>query len=198
MAAITTSIDGDYIFIAAENGGNQIVLKAARTDLTTWTVIYSPGAGTANNVLQSPDPDIVYFYGHFGTDIQVIKHTISGPTNTNISPTTLAAKVVNTMAVNPSDINELLVSVNTDQDLKYSSDGGTTWTDYDTALGFDATALWGLWSGQYAPNRYFVAGDAGATLDLLYSPNAGSSDTDVSGAALGAETNICNVEVADA
>jgi len=198
MAAIITSADGDYIFVAAENGGDQVVLKAARTALATWAEVYAPGAGSATNLAASTDPDIVFFYGNFGANVTVIKHTISGPTNTDKSPAGLGAKVINCLAVNPSNIDQLLATVNTDQDLKYSSDGGANWSNYDAALGFDATALCAMWGGRYEPNRYFVAGDAGATLDLLYSPNAGASDSDVSGATLGAETNICSVEVTEA
>ena len=78
MAAIITSADGNNIFIAAEDGsGNPVILSAARSDLSTWSATYDPGAGTAANVASSTNLDVVFFYGNFGTDVTVIKYTIS-------------------------------------------------------------------------------------------------------------------------
>ncbi len=69
MAAIATSADGNHIFMALEDGsGNQVIVKAARSDLSTWTEVYAPGAGSAANVAMVPsDPDAMLFYGNFGT-----------------------------------------------------------------------------------------------------------------------------------
>jgi len=159
MAAIATNADGTTVFMALERGSSPVVLSAARTDLTTWTVVYEPGEGSAANVLPFlSDSDSMLFYGNFDTDVTVIKHTISTATNTDISPASLGAKVVNTAVINPSDSDEIIISVDTDQDLKHTSDGGTTWTDWDAALGFDATALWALWSGTYFPAPLFCGG----------------------------------------
>lgn len=199
MAAIATSADGSQIFLALEDGGGaQVVLKAARSALSTWTAAYEPGGGTAANVASVPeDSDAMLFYGNFGTDVTVIKHAITAGTNTDISPASLGAKVVNTLSVDPSNSDEIVITVDTDQDLKNTVDGGTTWTDWDAALGFSATALYTLWSGAYFPHRYFVAGDNTTTLDILYSPNEGSFSSDVSGATVGALTNISGLDVTE-
>jgi hypothetical protein len=199
MAAIATNADGNTLFLALEDGsGNPVIVSAARSDLTTWTAVYEPGAGSAANLVAVPsDADAMLFYGNFGTDVTVIKHTISTGTNTDISPSSLGAKEVNTLAVNPSNADEIVIGIDTDQDLEYTDDGGTTWTEWDNALGGDATALWVLWSGAYFPHRYFVGLDNATTLDILYSPNEGASDTDVSGATVGALTNISALEATE-
>lgn len=200
MAAIATNADGQNIYLALEDTlGNQIIATAARSDLSTWTAAYNPGGGSACNVATvHADLDQMLFYGNFGTDVTVIKHTISTTTNTDISPASLGAKIVNVAQVNPSDSTEIVIGVSTDQDLTHTTDNGTTWTAWDAALGFNPTALWVLWSGPYFLHRYFVAGDNLTTLDILYSPNEGSADTDVSGATIGALTNIASVECTEA
>lgn len=198
MPAMATNADGNYIFLALEDAsGNQIIIRAARSDLTTWTRVYEPGTGSAANVAMVPgDPDLMLFYGNFGTDVVVILHAISTGTNSDISPVGLGAKVVNALAVNPGDANEIVIAVGTDQDLKYTSDQGSNWSDWDATLGFDATGLQVLWSGDYWPHRYFVAGQmAGPSAQLRYSPNEGGNDTDATGAM--SVTNIAGVEATE-
>lgn len=197
MSAIITNLDGDYIFVAAEASatGNQVVLKAARSDLSTWAEVYAPAAGSACNVAQSGDSNIVYFYGNFGTDVVVIKHTVDAETNTDISPASLGAQIVNTMEADPSTTDNLVITVNTAQDLVASTDGGSNWSTWNAALGFNATALKMLWSGDYDLHRLFVAGDNLTDLDLLYSPNEGANTINMENAGLGAQANICSIDV---
>lgn len=199
MSAIAVSADGNFIVVALEDtvSGNQLIARAARSGLSDWTAAYDPGGGSAANVAAVPaNPDKMIFYGNFGTDIGVILHTISTGVNSDISPASLGAKVVNTLQVNPSpNVAELIATVDTDQDLVHTADAGTTWETLNAALGFNATALWVLWSGVYYPHRLFVAGDNGANLDLLYSPNEGFSSQDFAGAGLGAAANIVGVEI---
>jgi len=194
MSAIAISADGNNIFLALEDGsGNQVFLKAARSDLNTWTKAYNPGAGSAANVKESPSNiDVMLFYGNFGTDLVISTYRISTDVVTDISPASLAAKVINTLAVNPGGISELVASVDTDQDLKNSDDGGTTWVDWDATMGFDGTALAVLFSGAYFPHRYFTGGQTGGTGELRYSPNEGSSDNDETGAM--SVTHIVSIE----
>lgn len=198
MSAIAVSADGNNIFLALEDtDGNQLVAKASRSNLSSWAAVYEPGAGTACNVAAVPaQADKMIFYGNFGTDVGVIVHTISTAGNADISPASLGAKVINALQVNPSpNTAELIATVDTDQDVVRTADAGVNWETLDATLGFDATALWALWSGVYYPHRYFVAGDNGANLDLLYSPNQGASDQDFAGTSLGAAANICGVEI---
>lgn len=202
MAAMCTNLDGNYVFVALEDvdTGFPVIVKASRLDLSTWSIIYNPGAGSAANIWPCrSNPDLMFFYGNFGSGIQVIRHTISTITNTNISPSGLTTKVVNTLEDNPSNASEIVITVNTDQDLKYTLDGGATWSNWDAALGFNATALKVMWSGAYSEHRYFVAGQVGVgNLDLLYSPNEGVSDSNRENASLAAKANITNVEVVEA
>jgi hypothetical protein len=191
MAVIGVSSDGDNIILALEaDAGVPVFLKAARSDLSTWTKVYEPGAGTAGNVTPSPvNPDVMLFHGNFGTDVTVIHHTISTGAEVDISPASLGAKVVNTLVINPAGISEFVCSVDTDQDLKHSADGGTTYDDWDATMGFDGTALWVLWSGAYFPRQ------TGGTGELRYSPNEGSSDADKTGAM--SVTHICSIEATE-
>lgn len=200
MPAIVTSADGNTIFLALADGdGNQVIVKATRTDLSTWAAAYEPGGGTAANVAAVPgDPDQVIFHGHFGSGVQVVRHTISTGANSNISPVGLADKVVNVLAINPSDPLEMWCVTNTDQDLLHTADGGASWETLNSALGFSATALAVLWSGAYEPDRGFIAGAvAGPAAQLLYTPNEGASSADLASVALAAVANICSVEVAE-
>lgn len=197
MSAIAVSADGAAIFLALEDAsGFPVIVSADRTDLSTWAKVYEPGAGSAANVKASPsNPDKMLFYGNFGTDLTVILHTISAVSNADISPPSLGAKVVNTLQVNPSGGGEAIITVDTDQDLLRTVDAGVNWETLNAALGFDATALWVLWSGPYFPHRLFVAGDNLTNLDLLYSPNEGASSQDFAGTSLEAAADICGVEI---
>lgn len=199
MSAIATSADGAYIFAALEDSsGFQVIARAARSDLSTWTAVYAPGAGSACGVVPVPsDADKMLFYGNFGTDVVLILHDIDAGTNTDISPASLGVNVVNTCAVNPANnANEIVITVDTDQDMLYTDDQGSSWTAWNAALGFDATALFMLWSGAYWPHRVFVGGDNGSNLDLLYSPNEMTQSADRASGSLASAADICSVEVA--
>ena len=198
MATICVTGNCNYMYLALEDTatGNQFIAEAMVSDLTTWAAIYDPAAGTAGNVIPHPaNPDVVIFYGNFGTDVTVLTWDSGTRTLTDISPASLGAKVVNTCAPNPNNEDEIIITVDTDQDLLYTSDGGTTWTAWDAALGFNATALAGIWSSQYAPHRYMVGGDNTTDLDVLYSPNQGNQSANLEGASLGAQAAITNIEV---
>ena len=195
MPAIVTSVDGAYIFLALEdNSGFPVVVKASRDSIATWTAVYSPGAGSAINVASVPsDSDKILFYGYMGSGIQVVKHIISAVTNTNISPAGLTTKICNTLCPNPSAPNEIIITINTDQDLLRTIDGGANWSSLYATLGVDPTGLAVRWDD---PDRVYVTGYDGADVDLLYTPNEGDSVSDVSGAALKAALNVVSVELA--
>ena len=195
MSAIATSAEGAYIFLALEDGsGFPVIVRALRSDLSTWSSAYAPGAGSAANVASVPgNSDKMLFYGYFGTGVQVLSHTVSTGAEVNISPAGLTTKIVNALASNPSDPNELMIAVGTDQDLLHTTDLGTAWTTLYATLGFNATALAVRWDD---PDRVFVAGYDGVDVDLLYSPNAGAFFSDESGAALKAALNVVSVELA--
>jgi hypothetical protein len=196
MAAIAVSADGENIYLALEDGsGFPVIAKTTRDDLSTFTAVYAPGAGTAANVAGVPsDADLMYFYGNFGSGAQVLKHVVSTGAETNISPTGLTTKVVNTLEVDPSDANIMQITVNTDQDLLASYDQGATWITLNAAVGFDVTAQRVFWAGDYDYDRAWLGGAAAGAAEARYSPNEGSYLSDVTGAALGATTGIVGID----
>lgn len=195
MSAIAVSQDGAAVFLALEDGsGNSVVVKCERDDLTTFTAAYAPGAGTAANVMATGDPEIMFFYGNFGSGIQVVEHVISTGVNTNISPSGLTTKVVNALAVNPSNASEIWVTVNTNQDLLGTIDGGATWDTLNAALGINPTALLVFWAGDYDDSRGFIGGTVAGVTELLYTPNEGGSYGDYAGAALDGAAAIVGLE----
>jgi hypothetical protein len=196
MPALCVSADGNHIFLALEDSstGFPVIAKAARADLATWSAAYEPGAGTAANVVATGNPDVMLFFGNFGSGVQVVKHVVSTGAETNISPAGLTTKIVNGLAVNPSNPAEIAITVDTDQDVLYTDDTGANWETWDSALGFNATAFTALWTDSDDPHRYFAAGDVSGTLELRYSPNEGASDADYAGG-VGAAANVCAIEV---
>jgi hypothetical protein len=206
LSAIATSADGEYIFLALENAsGFPVFVRAARADLSTWTSVYAPGVGTAANVASVPgNADLMLFFGYFGSGVQVLSHVVSTGAETNISPAGLTTKVVNCLAVNPSDPDEIIITVNTDQDLLRTIDGGDNWETLNASLTFNATGLAVAWGGPSTssgqgdgePHGIYVAGNDGVDTFLLYSPNDGLVLGEVTGAALTAVANVVGVEVA--
>lgn len=201
MPALAASADGAYIFAALENdAGQPVIVRATRPDEAgdpiTFAEAYAPAAGTAGNVASVPgNADRMYFYGNFGSGVQVIKHTISGPTNTNISPSGLTTKVVNALAVDPGDPDHIIITVNTDQDLLETRDGGTNWSTLNAALGFNATALVVNWQSFPEYDIVFTAGQVTAVSRLLYSPNSGATMSNITGTALDDTTNVVSLEL---
>lgn len=198
MAAITTTQDGEYIYLALDDvaTGFPVILRCARSSLAVFTSQYAPGAGAAANL--TPDlsnPDRVLFYGNFGTNVTVLSHVPSTGAETDISPPGLGAQVVNCLAIDPNNPDEIWVTVDTANDLLRTLDGGSNWDTLTNALGFSATAMAINWGSEVEYHIGFVAGDNGADLDLLYTPNEGSEFDDYAGAGLGAQTNICGVEI---
>jgi hypothetical protein len=197
MASLATTSDGAYIYVALEDAaGLPVILRAARADLATWEIAYAPGAGSAANVAAVPSSaDQMLFFGNFGTDVTVVSHVVSTAAETDISPASLGAKVVNTLQVDPSEALTIQVTVSTDQDFLATYDGGDNWTSLNAALGFDATAQLAFWAGDYDYDRSFLGGAISALSELRYTPNEGASLSDITGAGLGAAgTGVVGLE----
>lgn len=194
MSAITVSADGAYVLVALEDmSGGAVVGRAVRSaDFATWTPAYRAPNEPANVKIVPSNPNSIFFHGNFDTDVLIILHSISAETNTDISPTSLGAKVCNTLESNPSGGGEAWATIDTDQDLLRTQDAGTTWAALDAALGFDATALEVLWSGGYALDRAFIAGKP-ASVELQYTPSEGADKEDQANAGLAAVANICSI-----
>jgi hypothetical protein len=159
----------------------------------SWAAAYSPAAGSAANITATAsDPDTLFFYGNFGADVGVIKHTISTVTNTDISPASLSTNEINVLESNPTPLYdgsiELICHVDTAQDLFYSNDTGATWTAWDSATTINATALEVIWRGTYYPHAYLLGGGAAVYL----SPNEGADSGDVTDTI--SVTDICSIQ----
>jgi len=196
MAAITTTQDGNYIYLALQDSsGFPTVVRCARSDLSVFASQYAPGAGTAANVATvDNDADNIMFYGNFGSGIQVIKHTVSSGAETNISPSGLTTKVVNTLALNPTDDDHIWITVDTDQDLLRTTNNGSAWTTLDAALGYNATGLGVLFTPQ---TPIALVGGKPAAVQMDCTTNLGTSKTNLAGS-MSTATNITNIEIYDA
>jgi len=175
MSVLSTSTDEQFLFVALEDSAGLQLIKKLQVPSLTITDAFVAGAGTASNVLQHPtDEDFVYFYGQFGASINVIKHTISSVTNTDISiPIT---NVINSLAVNPSNDQQLYAYANSNQSLYLTIDGGTAWNVVNGGVGLSAiTQIITLWSIVPSPNRLFASGDDTINSIINYTPNGGVS-----------------------
>lgn len=197
MAAGITTTDGAYIYMALENASGQpVIVRCAVDNLAAFTAVYAPGAGTAGNVINVPsNPDLMLFYGNFGSGVQVVRHVVSTGVETNISPTGLTTKVVNCLAVNPSNADEIIITVNTDQDLLWTDDGGVAWVTLNAALGFSATGLAVHWQSEEEYHIIYVAGQVTGVSALRYSPNTGDTLSDFTGATLNATADVSGLEL---
>jgi hypothetical protein len=189
MAAIETTADGEYIYIALEDTatGFPIVIRCARSDLDTFETVYEPGAGTAINVARAPGDNMI-FYGNFGTDVGVILHTISNSGNADISPASLGSNVVNALAV--VDANIFIAGISTVQDLIRTVDAGSNWTTVNSAIGIDSTAIEAI-----DVNHLLIGGSDGSDTKILYSGNGGTSFTNLATAPVTAAANVVSIEV---
>lgn len=200
MAAITYSNDGTNIFLAAEVAatGDQVVLKGLVSDLDIWTEAYSPVDGSAGNVKASTnDPDTMFFYGNFGTDVVIIKHAIAAGTNTDVSPASVGAREINSLDGNPTPLYdgsiELICHIDTAADIVYSDDTGVTWSTLTGSSALtSANDIEVIWRGTYYPHAYIVAGFVFVGPAIYLSPNAGANQIDVIDTIT--TTNICSIE----
>jgi len=189
MSVLSSSIDSQFLFIALEDGSANQLIKRLQISTEMFTTAFEPGAGSASNILQHPtDENFVYFYGQFGASVNVIKHTISSVTNTDISiPIT---NVINSLAVNPSDDQQLYAYANSNQSLYFTLDGGANWTVDNGAVGLSAvTQIITLWSTPPSPNRLFASGDDTVNAIINYTPNGGISGINLRSGALASQVS---------
>lgn len=194
MPALIKTLDQLYIYVAIQIAGDQVVSRAAVADLTTWETAYAPGGGSAGNVALIPgDPDSLLFYGHFGTDVQVVKHTISTGANVVLG-LALGSDVVNCLEVNPGDPDHHYIAADNGE-VHVTYDGGASYDLVTSSVGISTFAgMRVIWGGQYTPDELIFAGDnAGPT--LIYTPNECVEVLDLTGAALGAVNAITGIDL---
>ena len=184
MSVMSSEISQTILFVALETAtGNQLVKKF---DIGTGAVsdAYTPGAGTSCNVLQHPtNEDVVYFYGQFGGNVNIIKHTISTVNNADISVN--ISNTINGVTVNPSNDLEMYCYSDGNTTIYFTDDGGATWTVLNASGSLTTVAgLVTLWSAAGLANRLFASGDDTANAIINYSPNGGLSGVKVRDGAL--------------
>lgn len=200
MSILETSQDGAFVFVALEDDatGNQIIFKITRPTSTTPTTVtaYEPGGGSAGNVAPTGDPDRMIFHGNFGTDVGVVDHAIVAATNTDISPTSIGAELIQPLKVDPNDIEHIVAINRNDQDALETEDGGANWAVLNAALGVTVDAMGLIFLGAYFPFGGFIGGNDGVDENLSYTPNEFNNLRDDASAALKAVGSIVSVDVA--
>ncbi len=197
--AIETNQSGIFLFVALEGDttGDQKIIKITRPTSTvpTMVIAYNPASGTNGNIAKTGDPDRMVFHGNFGTDIGVIDHAIAAGTNTDISPTSIGAKLIQPLRVDiPSDVDHIIAINRDDQDAIETEDGGSNWSTLNAALGQTVDAMAAEFYGQYAPFLTTFGGNDGADENLEYSPNEFVSLREDTSAALKAVGSIVSVD----
>lgn len=200
MSILEASQDGAFVFVALEDNatGNQLIFKITRPTSTTPTTVtaYEPGAGSAGNVAQIGDPDRMILHGNFGTDVGVVDHAIAAATNTDISPASIGAELIQPLEVDPSDIQHMVAINRNDQDALETEDTGANWATLNAALGVTVDAMALVFLGAYFPFGGFIGGNDGVDENLSYSPNEFSNLRDDASAALKAVSGIVSVDIA--
>ncbi len=200
MSLLQASQDGGFVFVALEDDatGNQLIFKVTRPTSTTPTTVtaYEPGGGSAGNVAPTGDPDRMVFHGNFGTDVGVADHAIAAATNTDISPTSIGAELIQPLKVDLSDIQHIVAINRNDQDALETEDTGANWAVLNAALGVTVDAMGLVFLGAYFPFGGFIGGNDGVDENLSYSPNEFSSLRDDASAALKAVGSIVSVDIA--
>lgn len=200
MSILEASQDGAFVFVALEDDatGNQLVFKITRPTSTTPTTVtaYEPGDGSAGNVAPTGDPNRIVFHGNFGPNIGVVDHAIAAATNTDISPTSIGAELIQPLEVDPSDIQHMVAINRNDQDALETEDGGSAWATLNAALGLTVDAMALVFLGAYFPFGGFIGGNDGVDENLSYTPNEFSDLRDDASAALKAVGGIVSVDIA--
>ena len=200
MSKLETSQSGGFLFAALEDNvtGNQLIFKIDRPTSTTPTTVtaYEPADGSAGNVASTGDPNRMVFHGNFGTDVGVVDHAIVAGTNTDISPTSIGAELIQPLEVDPSDIQHMVAINRNDQDALETEDTGANWATLNAALGLTVDAMALVFLGAYFPFGGFIGGNDGVDENLSYSPNEFSGLRDDASAALKAVGDIVSVDIA--
>ncbi len=197
MSILEVSQDGAFVFVALQDNatGNQLIFKITRPTSTTPTTVtaYEPGDGSAGNVAQTGDPDRMILHGNFGTDVGIIDHAIVAGTNTDISPTSIGAELIQPLKVDPDDIQHIIAINRNNQDALETVDTGANWSTLNAALGQSVDAMDLLFFGNYFPFGGFFGGNDGADENLEYTPNEFANlreDTSVALKAVGAIVSV--------
>lgn len=197
-----TSQDGNFVFVALEDAdtSKELVFKVTRPTDTSPTVakVYEPSGGSNISIAQTGDPDRMVFHGNFASNVGVIDHAIIAGTNTDITPSSPAIGTdwLFTLRVDPSDINHMVVNNADDETVFETTDGGSTWTEINSATGLTANAMDVIFQGAYFPFGAFIGGPDLSDENLSYTPNAFANLREDTSVALKAVTAIVSIDIA--
>ncbi len=197
--AFSPNQSGEFLFFAMEDtSGNQMVLKVLRPTSTTPTVltVYNPLSGTAGNIASTGDPNRMIWHGNFGTDVGVVDHAITAATNTDISPSSIGAELIQPLQVDLSDINHIVAINRNDQDALETDNLGGSYATLNTTLGQSVDAMDLAFFGAYFPFGGFFGGNDGADENLEYTPNEFADLREDTSTALKAVGSIVSIDIA--
>ena len=201
MSMLRTSNDGSFVFMALEDvaSGNQIIFKITRPTSSTPTTVkaYEPLGGSSGNVEPTGDNDIMVFHGNFGTDVATIRHAITAVTNTDISPPSTGAEVIQPAEVNPNYVGNILVWNEDDDDLLQTEDAGVSWDVIRTDAGL-VTTLRGmdiLFKGNFQDHNIYFVGDGGSGVKVYESLDEGITLTSLENATLNTAADASGIRV---
>lgn len=206
MSMLKATADGAFLFIALEDDatGFQLIFKIVRptSSTPTTTLVYEPGGGSAGNITPTTDNDLVIFNGNFNTDVGVIRHAITAGTNTDITPATIGADVIQPAEVDPNFTGGILVWNDTDSDLLETEDAGVSWTTLRSDAGLIAASSLGgmdvLFKGNFQDHNIYVVGDGGSGVKVYESLDKGTTLTALENAALNTAADVVGIYVAGA
>lgn len=197
--AMNVNQSGTHLFFAMEDiASNQVIYKIDRpTSTSPVTVkVYEPGGGTDGNIAKTGNLDRMLFYGNFGTDIGVIDHAIAAVSNTDISPTSIGAKLIQPLRADPGDIQHIIAINRDDQDAIETEDGGSNWVTLNATLGQNVDAMDMAFHGPNFPDTAFFGGNDGVDENLEYTPNEFADLREDTSAALKAVGSIVSIDLA--
>jgi hypothetical protein len=183
--------DGDTLYIGLYDTATAqpiLISVALPLDgaLSMGGAVFNPGAGSAINVKCIDVGDRLAISGDFGANEQVEVSDNAGTTWTDIDPGTWGANLAEPLIVDPLTLDEVMVALSALQDIVETTDGGTTWTTLNAALGLNPGAMVLLTNG-----NEMIIGDDAANV-ILYSPNRGVTTAVVTGAFVG---NVAALEI---
>jgi hypothetical protein len=174
-AAMDVDGDGDVLYLGLYNAAGQPLLIRVPTPLAADAVgvaVFDPGAGDAINVQCTNVGRRLAIAGRLsggGNDsVQV-----SGDGGLSWSDVADAwGDDAMPLSVAPTDLDEILVCLQTAEDIMLTEDGGT-WVTVNAAIGYAPTAM-----AEHPQSHELVVGSAAGDLD--YSPNRGQELADIS------------------
>ena len=192
---IDSSSNNLFFALEEESTGNQVIIKY---DILSeqFNTVYDPQAGDCSNVIRlGTDLDNMLFFGNFGTDVKLIKHTISTLNNSDISPASLGSNLLQPVESDPLDSNHIIAIDQDSEDVLESLDLGSNWNTINNAIGGLVLAIKMLWNNIYYPDNGFIGLYDGVDTALFFTPNNFENTREDSSAALQSASDIVSLDI---